>query len=328
MVSKLMQVMALVLVLIFGFFIGISKAQLSVGFYTETCPDAESIVGATVRDAALSNPNIPAVLLRLHFHDCYVEGCDGSILIDNDPDAEKHAFGHQGVGGYEVIEIAKEKLESQCPGVVSCADIVALAARDAVALANGPAYQVPTGRRDGRVSNISLAADMPDVRDSIQQLKSKFLDRGLSEKDLVLLSAAHTIGTTACFFMTDRLYNFFPGGGSDPSISPEFLPELKAKCPQDGDVNVRLPMDQGSGETFDKKILENIRGGFAVLQSDASLMEDEATTSVIDSYFGPLNSQFGPSFEEDFVNSMVKMGQIGVETGSDGEIRRVCGAFN
>ena len=128
--------------------------------------------------------------------------------------------------------------------------------------------------------------------------------------------------------MTDRLYNFFPGGGSDPSISPEFLPELKAKCPQDGDVNVRLPMDQGSGETFDKKILENIRGGFAVLRSDASLMEDEATKSVIDSYFGPLNSQFGPSFEEDFVNSMVKMGQIGVETGSDGEIRRVCGAFN
>lgn len=60
--------------------------------------------------------------------------------------------------------------------------------------ANGPEYQVPTGRRDGLVSNISLADDMPDVRDSIQQLKTKFLNKGLIDKDLVLLS-----GTTFSF---------------------------------------------------------------------------------------------------------------------------------
>lgn len=54
--------------------------------------------------------------------------------------------------------------------------------------ANGPSYEVPTGRRDGLVSNISLADDMPDVSDSILQLKAKFLRKGLSDKDLVLLS--------------------------------------------------------------------------------------------------------------------------------------------
>lgn len=53
---------------------------------------------------------------------------------------------------------------------------------------NGPTYQVPTGRRDGLVSNISLADDMPDVSDSIQLLTAKFLNKGLTEKDLVLLS--------------------------------------------------------------------------------------------------------------------------------------------
>lgn len=53
---------------------------------------------------------------------------------------------------------------------------------------NGPSYQVPTGRRDGEVSNVTLADDMPDVSDSIQQLKTKFSHKGLSEKDLVLLS--------------------------------------------------------------------------------------------------------------------------------------------
>uniref|UniRef100_A0A5B7CDY3 Peroxidase n=1 Tax=Davidia involucrata TaxID=16924 RepID=A0A5B7CDY3_DAVIN len=326
---QLSQKMVLLLVLIFSQIIGISQGQLKVGSYAETCPDAESIVGAVVREAAVSNSNIAPVLLRLHFHDCFVQGCDGSILIDNGPNAERHAFGHQGVGGFEVIEKAKSQLEATCPGVVSCADIVALAARDAISLTNGPAYQVPTGRRDGLVSDTSMADNMPDVSDSIQQLRAKFLQKGLSDKDLVLLSAAHTIGTTACFFMTPRLYNFAPERSSDPSINPNFLPELKEKCPQNGDVNVRLPIDRGSGQTFDNQILRNIKDGFAVLQSDARLYEDEATKGVVDSYFNLLSPMFGPFFETDFVDSIVKMGQIDVKTGSDqGEIRRVCGAFN
>ena len=62
------------------------------------------------------------------------QGCDGSILIDNGPQSEKLAFGHQGVRGFEVIERAKAQLEASCPGVVSCADIVALAARDAIVM--------------------------------------------------------------------------------------------------------------------------------------------------------------------------------------------------
>ncbi|KAK8567862.1 hypothetical protein V6N13_105810 [Hibiscus sabdariffa] len=316
------------LLLISAFSNGVSQGQLSVGFYANTCPDAESIVSSVVRNAAQSSSNVPPVMLRLHFHDCFIEGCDGSILIENGPNAERHAFSHQGVGGFEVIEQAKAQLEATCPGVVSCADIVALAARDAIVLANGPSYDVPTGRRDGRVSDVSLAADMPDVSDSIQQLKDKFLQKGLSEKDLVLLSSAHTIGTTACFFMTKRLYNFSPAAGSDPAISPDFLPELKSTCPQNGDVNVRLAMDRGSEGTFDKQILDNVRNGFAVLESDARLYDDDTTRMVVDSYFGFLNPMFGSSFEADFVDSIVKMGQIGVKTGSTGEIRRVCTGFN
>lgn len=45
-----------------------------------------------------------------------------------------------------------------------------------------------TGRRDGLISNLTLAANMPDVSESIQILKAKFSQKGLSEKDLVVLS--------------------------------------------------------------------------------------------------------------------------------------------
>ncbi|AES63385.1 putative peroxidase [Medicago truncatula] len=315
------------LLFLFLFLIDGSKSQLHVGFYSNTCPQVESTVHDVVREAVLFDRTKAAVLLRLHFHDCFVEGCDGSILINTTQNPEKTAFPHAGVKGFEVIERAKAQLEASCPGVVSCADIVALAARDAIVMANGPAYQVPTGRRDGFVSDKSLAGNMPDVNDSIQQLKTKFLNKGLTEKDLVLLSAAHTIGTTACFFMRKRLYEFFPFG-SDPTINLNFLPELKARCPKDGDVNIRLAMDEGSDLKFDKSILKNIREGFAVLASDARLNDDFVTKSVIDSYFNPINPTFGPSFENDFVQSMVKMGQIGVKTGSVGNIRRVCSAFN
>lgn len=127
--------------------------------------------------------------------------------------------------------------------------------------------------------------------------------------------------------MDKRLYKFFPGGGgSDPAISPNFLPQLKSRCPQNGDPNVRIAIDEGSERRFDKHILNNIREGFAVLESDARLNDDSVTKAIMDSYF--IDPFFGPSFEADFVESIVKMGRIGVKTGFLGEIRRVCSAFN
>lgn len=106
---------------------------LHVGFYKATCPKAEVIVRSTVGSHFNSNPSIAPALLNLHFHDCFVRGCDASILIDGRT-AEKMAEPNLGLRGYNVIEDAKSQLEAECPGVVSCADILALAARDSVVL--------------------------------------------------------------------------------------------------------------------------------------------------------------------------------------------------
>ena len=135
------------------------------------------------------------------------------------------------------------------------------------------------------------------------------------------------MGTTACFFVKDRLNNYpLPGGGrgADPSIPAPFLAELKARCPP-GDLNTRLPLDRGSGTDFDDSILRNIRSGFAVIASDAALANSNATRALVDAYLGPS----ARSFERDFAAAMVKMGSIGVITGDDaGEVRDVCSAFN
>ncbi|CAI9754398.1 unnamed protein product [Fraxinus pennsylvanica] len=307
------------------------QGQLKVGFYSQTCSNAETIVNSVVKEATLSNLRIPPVLLRLHFHDCFVEGCDGSILIDKVPDPEKGADGHQGVDGFDQIQKAKDQLEAQCPGVVSCADLVALAARDSVALAGGPFYEVETGRRDGRVSSKPLADDMPDVNDPIETLKSKFRRKGLSESELVLLSGgAHTIGKTACFFMSKRLYNFTGRDDSDPEINPVFLPALKNQCPKNGNDFGRIPLDQVSGDKFDDQSLHNIKNGMAVLASDARLYDDNVTKKFVKSYADSSghNRAAGSSFAKNFSTAMVKMGRIGVKTGVSGEIRRVCNSFN
>lgn len=104
-----------------------------VGFYATSCPRAESIVQATVKSHFQLDPKVAPGLLRMHFHDCFVQGCDASILIDGS-DTEKTAVFNLGLRGYEVVDDAKKQLEAACPGVVSCADILALAARDSVVL--------------------------------------------------------------------------------------------------------------------------------------------------------------------------------------------------
>lgn len=61
------------------------------------------------------------------------KGCDASILLDGS-NSEKTAPPNLSVRGYDIIDAAKSAVEAICPGVVSCADIIAMATRDAVFL--------------------------------------------------------------------------------------------------------------------------------------------------------------------------------------------------
>ncbi|KAK6135387.1 hypothetical protein DH2020_030898 [Rehmannia glutinosa] len=283
-----------------------------VGFYSRTCSRAESIVQSTVRTHFSSNRAIAPGLLRMHFHDCFVQGCDGSILIDGEG-TEKTAGPNLLLRGYDVIDDAKRQLETACPGVVSCADILALAARDSVVLAGGPGWAVPTGRRDGRVSLASDASNLPGFTDSVDVQIQKFQDKGLNAQDLVTL--------VACQFFRYRLYNFTSTGGADPSIDPAFLPTLQSLCPADGDGSRRVGLDNGSENRFDNGFFAKLRDGRGVLESDQKLWTDGSTRDFVRRYLG-VRGLLGLTFSVEFGRSMVKMSNIEVKTGSNGEIRR------
>ncbi|KAH9315075.1 hypothetical protein KI387_023702, partial [Taxus chinensis] len=165
---------------------------LQLGFYSNVCPNAEKLVLDVAKKHIPLAPEIAASLIRMHFHDCFVRGCDGSVLLNstNGNTAEKDAIPNQTLRGFNLIEEAKVAIEKQCPGVVSCADILTLMARDAVFVAHGgPYWNVPTGRRDGVISISSEAlSNIPFPSFNFSQLNASFTSKGLDVKELVLLS--------------------------------------------------------------------------------------------------------------------------------------------
>ena len=91
--------------------------------------------------------------LRALFHDCTVKSCDASLLLETDAatglvseQASPRSFGMR---NFKYVGAIKSALERECPGTVSCADLLALAARDGAAMLGGPAaIPMRTGRRD------------------------------------------------------------------------------------------------------------------------------------------------------------------------------------
>ncbi|CAN6458017.1 unnamed protein product [Victoria cruziana] len=170
--------------------LGASRARLKLGFYDHVCPQAEGIVKAFVEEHVKNAPSIAPALIRLHFHDCFVRGCDASLLLNSTENntAEKDVAPSSSLRGFSFIDAVKSKIEEECPGLVSCADILTLAARDAIAAIGGPYWDVPTGRRDGTVSvGSEVFTNVPSPTFNFSSLEASFAKKGLSAKDLIVL---------------------------------------------------------------------------------------------------------------------------------------------
>ncbi|KAD5317444.1 hypothetical protein R6Q59_032780 [Mikania micrantha] len=297
-----------------------------VGFYKTTCPQAETIVQSVVQSSIRFNRTYAPAILQMFFHDCFVNGCDASILLDGSS-SEKTAPPNSGLRAYEVIDAAKSMLETVCPGVVSCADILALAARDSVVQTGGTHWAMPTGRRDGFVS-LASEAIFPSPSDSIDVQIQKFAKKGLNIEDLVTLVGGHTIGTASCRTFSNRLYNYNNTNEPDPTIDQAFLHRLRTLCPHGGDDATRVALDTESVNIFDTSYFENIKRGRGVLESDSLLWSDPRTQKYVKRFIGAKRPHRLTTFKKMFGKAMVKMSKIGLKTGNHGEIRRVCNKVN
>ncbi|CAL4971996.1 unnamed protein product [Urochloa decumbens] len=284
------------------------------------------IVREYLASAVKSNVGLAAALIRLHFHDCFVQGCDASILLDSTPGqpSEQKSIPNQTLrpAAFKAVNEIRDRLEKACGGrVVSCADIVALAARDSVALGGGPAYKVPLGRRDGLApapDTVILGA-LPPPSSTVPTLLS-FLDKiKLDATDLVALSGGHTVGVAHCGSFEDRL---FPT--QDATLNQWFAGQLKNTCPAKGAVNT-TSNDIRTPNTFDNKYYVDLLNREGLFTSDQDLLTNTTTR--------PLVQRFAldqAAFFDQFVYSYVKMGQIHVLTtgSSEGQVRANCSARN
>lgn len=79
---------------------------------------------------------------------------------------------------------------------------------------------------------------------------------------------------------------------------------------------------------FDVSYFKNVKAGQGALESDQRLWGDAATQSIVKNYAGGIVGLLGLRFDFEFPKSMIKMSSIGVKTGSQGEVRRICSKFN
>lgn len=306
-----------------------TESTLTAAYYDKTCPELKSIVANIISTKQIEDPTTAAATLRLFFHDCMVEGCDASLLISSNSFniAERDADINIPLSGdsFDVITRAKTAIEIQCPNTVSCADILAIATRDLIVMVGGPFYEVRLGRKDGLISQASrVAGNLATSSMSVSEMISMFAAKGLTKKDLVALSGAHTIGFSHCNEFIDRLYNFSKTSDIDPTYNRRYAEALRKLCANyTTDIGMAAFNDVVTPGKFDNMYFMNLQRGLGLLSTDQALYADTRTKPLVDLY-----AQNQTAFFQDFADAMERVSVYNIKMGSKGEIRRRCDSFN
>ncbi|KAJ4867594.1 Peroxidase 47 [Raphanus sativus] len=274
-----------------------------------SCPAAEQIVTNTVNNALQADPTLAAGLIRMLFHDCFIEGCDASILLDSTKDntAEKDSPANLSLRGYEIIDDAKKKIEARCPGVVSCADIMQwlLEMLSFQLMVHIIKYQ----KEDlmAKDQKIEDTRNLPSPFLNASQLIQTFGQRGFTPQDVV--ASQHDAHPSKPDLPTP-----------DSSMDSSFVTTLTKTCSA-GD-NAEQPFD-ATRNNFDNAYFNALQRKSGVLFSDQTLSNTPATRNIVNGY--AFNQA---KFFFDFQMAMQKMSNLDVKLGSQGEVRKNCRILN
>ncbi|XP_027361046.1 peroxidase 51 [Abrus precatorius] len=303
-----------------------TSAQLSRHHYAKTCPNVENIVRAAVKKKFHQTfVTVPATI-RLFFHDCFVQGCDASVLVaskGNNKAEKDHPDNLSLAGdGFDTVIKAKAAVDAVplCRNKVSCADILAMATRDVIALAGGPFYEVELGRFDGLRSKASdVNGRLPQPGFNLNQLNSLFAANGLTQTEMIALSGAHTVGFSHCNKFFNRVYNFNGKSRVDPTLNLKYAAELKSMCPRNVDPRIAIDMDPTTPRAFDNVYFKNLQQGKGLFSSDQVLFTDSRSKATVNAFAS--NSKI---FHANFAAAMTKLGRVGVKNAQNGNIRTDC----
>ncbi|CAN6170567.1 unnamed protein product [Urochloa humidicola] len=323
--SRAMRPVAAALLLVLA--ASATAQQLRRNYYAGVCPDVETIVRAVVTKKYRETFITVGATVHLFFHDCFVTGCDASVLVASTPNATAEKDNPINLSlagdGFDTVHRAKAAVDAvpRCRNRVSCADILAMATRDAIALAGGPSYAVELGRLDGLSSTASsVDGKLAPPSFNVDQLTALFATNGLSLADMVALSAGHTVGFAHCGTFTGRVWG---AAAPDPTMNASLAARLREWCPVGVDPRMAVTMDVVTPRVFDNQYFKNLQDGMGLLASDQLLYTDPRSSPMVDAW-----AKSSVAFNEAFVTAITKMGRIGVKTGAQGNIRRNCAVLN
>ena len=184
---------------------------------------------------------------------------------------------------------------------------------------SGPTYKVPLGRRDSAnfATQQDVLSGLPPPTAAVPALLAVLSKINLDATDLVALSGGHTIGLGHCTSFEDRL---FPR--PDPTLNATFAGHLLRTCPAKG-TDRRRVLDVRTPDAFDNKYYVNLVNREGLFTSDQDLFTNPGTRPLVEKF-----ARSQKDFFDQFAFSVVKMGQIKVLTGAQGQIRRNCSARN
>ncbi|KAG0499343.1 hypothetical protein HPP92_004034 [Vanilla planifolia] len=222
-----------------------SEAQLSSTFYSRTCPNLLPIVRSSMARAVARETRMAASILRLFFHDCFVNGCDGSILLDDTPTftGEQNALPNRNSVRGWVDRRGRWGWEEQTRQL-----------------------RARYGEQRPPAPSSSLAT-----------LVSKFAAKGLSARDMTALSGGHTIGQAQCQNFRPHIYN-------DTNINTSFAALRRANCTASGGDTNLAPLDVQSPNAFGNDYYQNLMGFRGLLHSDQELFNNGTQDTLVRQY--------------------------------------------